>query len=111
MKQGNGGRPKISVIVPCQNSYQHLRQILDSLRAQTFQDFEKILVNDGSDDPDSISFNDSLADNLCVLRQHNMGIPAARNSGVLQAWGDYVLPLDCDDWLDSGFMEKACDRI
>ena len=111
MEQSEGSRPKISVIVPCYNGHQHLRQTLDSLRAQTFQDFETILVDDGSDDPDTIAFIDSLADDLCVLRQPNMGLPAARNTGIMQARGEYVLPLDCDDWLDSGFMEKAYDRI
>jgi glycosyltransferase involved in cell wall biosynthesis len=75
------------VVLPCYNSHRYLQMTLDSLRAQTFRDFETILVDDGSDDPDTLAFIDSLADDVRVLRQPITGLPAARNTGILHAKG------------------------
>jgi hypothetical protein len=111
MDRSTDDRPGVSVVLPCYNSHRYLQKTLDSLRAQTYRDFEMILVDDGSDDPDTLAFIDSLADDVQVLRQPNSGLAAARNTGILHAKGDYVLPLDCDDWLDPAFLEKAHERI
>ena len=97
MDRSRENRARVSVVLPCYNSHRYLQKTLDSLRAQTFRDFEMILVDDGSDDPDTLAFIDSLADDVRVLRQPNTGLPAARNTGILHAKGEYVLPLDCDD--------------
>ena len=103
--------PEVSVILPCYNSHRFLQQTIDSLRAQTFRDFEIILVNDGSTDPDTISFIASLADDVQVIEQHNMGLSAARNTGIRAARGTLILPLDCDDWLDPTTLQKMRDRL
>ncbi len=102
---------KISVILPCFNSHQHLQQTLDSLRAQTFRDFEIILVDDGSNDPDTVSFLDNMGDDIRMIRQMNMGLPAARNTAIRHAQGKYILPLDCDDWLAPEYLQTAYDLI
>ena len=103
--------PKISVILPCYNSHLHLQETLDSLRAQTFNDFEIVLVDDGSNDPDTIAYLDALPDDVRMIRQINMGLPAARNTAFHHAQGQYVLPLDCDDWLEPNYLQCAYDTI
>lgn len=97
---------KVSVVLPCYNSHRFLQQTLDSLRTQTFQDFEIILVNDGSNDPETIAFIDGIGDDVQVIHQHNMGLAAARNTGIRAAKGTFILPLDCDDWLEPTMLEK-----
>ncbi len=99
--------PTISVILPCYNSHLYLQETLDSLRAQTFRDFEIVLVDDGSNDPDTIKMLDNLGDDVRMIRQINMGLPAARNTAFRHARGEYVLPLDCDDWLAPNYLETA----
>ncbi|MBL4747944.1 MAG: glycosyltransferase family 2 protein [Magnetovibrio sp.] len=103
--------PEISVILPCYNSHLHLQETLDRLRVQTFTDFETILVDDGSNDPDTIAFLDALPDDIHIVRQINMGLPAARNTAFRHARGKYVLPLDCDDWLDPQYLQCTYDIL
>jgi len=103
--------PEISVILPCYNSHLYLQETLDSLRAQTYKDFEIILVDDGSDDPDTIAYLDALPGDVRMVRQINMGLPAARNTAFRQARGKYVLPLDCDDWLEPQYLQCAYDTM
>lgn len=98
--------PAISVVLPCYNAHRHLAQTLASLRAQTFRNFETIIVDDGSTDPDTVAFLDALDCDVRVLRQENRGLPGARNAGFRAARGALVLPLDCDDWLDPSALEK-----
>lgn len=100
-----GGGVSISVVLPCYNAHRHLAQTLDSLRAQTFRNFEMIIVDDGSTDPETIAFLADLDDDIRQLRQDNRGLPSARNAGFRAARGEFVLPLDCDDWLDPTALE------
>ena len=99
--------PEISVILPCYNSHLHLQQTLDSLRAQTYRDFEIVLVDDGSNDPNTIAYLDALPDDVRMIRQENLGLPGARNTAFRNARGTYVLPLDCDDWLEPTYLDRA----
>lgn len=98
--------PAISVVLPCYNAHRHLAQTLASLRAQTFRNFETIIVDDGSTDPDTVAFLDAIDCDVRVLRQENRGLPGARNAGFRAARGEFVLPLDCDDWLEPSALEK-----
>ncbi|MCR4378607.1 MAG: glycosyltransferase family 2 protein [Rhodospirillales bacterium] len=111
LKPHDSTAPKISVILPCYNSHLYLQETLDSLRAQTFTDFEIVLVDDGSSDPDTITYLDALSDDVRIVRQINMGLPAARNTAFRHARGHYVLPLDCDDWLEPNYLQCAYDVI
>lgn len=99
--------PLVSVIFPCFNAVEFLPCALDSLRAQTFGDFEIIIVDDGSTDPATIAYLDALPGDIRLLRQENRGLPGARNAGIEAAQGRYVVPLDCDDWLEPDFLEKT----
>ena len=94
--------PKLSVIVPVYNTEKYLRECIDSILAQTFTDFELILVNDGSTDG-SGAICDEYAkqdERIRVIHQENGGITVARKSGVRVARGEYVTFVDSDDWID-----------
>jgi len=99
--------PAVSVIVPCFNGGRFLDGLMDSLARQTFRDFEIIIVDDGSDDPKTISRFEALEDRVRVIRQDNRGLSAARNAGISSARADLVLPLDCDDVIEPLFLAEA----
>lgn len=102
-------RPLISVIVPCYNQAIFLPEALESLLKQTFQNWEVIIVDDGSpDNTKEVSCNYLARD--CRFRyiyQDNAGLPAARNFGIANARGEYILPLDADDKIADTYIEKA----
>ena len=87
---------RFSVIIPTYNRQELLRQALDSVWAQTFTDYEVIVVDDGSADG-TLDYLNSLGDRVQVLRQANQGPGAARNLGLSIARGDYIAFLDSDD--------------
>jgi glycosyltransferase involved in cell wall biosynthesis len=103
-------RPLLSVVIPFYNGGAFLRETLDSLAAQTTQDFEVILVNDGSDDPESLRALDEVraAGRVRVIDVPHGGPSAARNAGARAARSEYLMFLDCDDLLDAGAVEKLC---
>lgn len=100
-------RPAITVFLPCYNAHAFLPRALDSLTAQTFQNFETIIVNDGSTDPDTLAYLETVPDHVRVIHQENRGLAGARNRGFSEAGADLILPLDCDDWLAPTFLEDA----
>jgi hypothetical protein len=68
---------------------------------------EIIIVDDGSTDPATIAYLHGLPDDIRIIRQENQGLPSARNAGFTAARGEFVAPLDCDDWLEPDFLEKT----
>jgi glycosyltransferase involved in cell wall biosynthesis len=99
---------KVSVIIPCYNHGQYLDEAVDSIVHQTFQDFEVIVVNDGSTDELTIEkLKHYDKPKTMVLHITNQGLAAARNNGIRKAQGEYILPLDADDYFESTFLEKA----
>lgn len=105
-KEKKVARPRVSVVIPCYNTPSFLGQAIDSVRAQTYPDIEIIVVDDGSNDPETIASLDRLGSDVLLIRQENRGLPAARNVGFVAAKGDFILPLDADDWLEPTFVEK-----
>lgn len=90
---------RFSIIIPVYNVEQYIRQCIDSALNQTFNDYEIILIDDGSLDK-SGEICDEYAEkyqNVKVYHQKNQGLSVARNEGVLQAQGDYIWFLDSDD--------------
>lgn len=99
--------PAVSIVVPCFNGGRFLDGLLASLARQTFRDFEIIVVDDGSTDPDTLKRIASLPSEIIVVRQANAGLAAARNAGFERATAELVLPLDCDDELEPSFLAEA----
>jgi len=96
-----GIAPLVSVIVPAYRVTESIAATLDSVLAQTFTDYEIIVVNDGS--PDTEELESVLApyrDRIVYLRQENQGLSGARNTGIRAARGKYIAPLDTDDMWD-----------
>ena len=104
--------PAVSVVLPIYNGEAFLGDTLDSLRAQTFADFELICVDDGSTDGtaevlDRYRRHDSR---ITVLHQENSGAAIARNNGIAAARGRYLAILDSDDIYESTFLEDLYSR-
>ncbi|MGE3149117.1 MAG: glycosyltransferase family 2 protein [Pseudorhodoplanes sp.] len=99
--------PTVSVVVPCYNGGRFLDGLLACLAAQTFRDFEIVIVNDGSTDEATRRKLASLEPAIRVVHQDNRGLPGARNTGFREARADYVLPLDCDDTIEPSFLAEA----
>lgn len=87
---------KVSIIIPCYNQAQYLGEAIESALDQTYENIEIIVVNDGS--PDKTKEVASLFP-VKLVNQANKGLASARNTGIMNAMGDYVLPLDSDDFL------------
>lgn len=100
--------PVISVIVPVYNVEPYLCQCLDSLLAQDFDDWEAILVDDGSTDGSGAVCDEyATADSrFRVIHQANGGVANARNAALTEAVGEYICFVDPDDWIDSWFFAQ-----
>ena len=99
--------PLISVIVPVCNVEPYLELALDSIRYQSYQQLEIILVDDGSTDDSSSICKKYLNQDLRFkyIYQENAGLSAARNTGIAAASGEYITFVDSDDWLDTSAIE------
>ncbi len=99
----------ISIIVPVYNTEKQLRKCIDSILNQTFNEFELILVNDGSTDRSGIICDEySLLDNrIKVIHQDNSGVSSARNAGLRVSKGDHFCFIDSDDWIETDFLEDG----
>ena len=97
----------ISVIVPVYNVEAYLHRCIDSILNQSYKDFELILVDDGSEDHSGeICDEYGKYENVKVIHQTNHGVSAARNAGLEQSRGEYILFVDADDWLAEDALEK-----
>ncbi|MBE6349542.1 MAG: glycosyltransferase [Spirochaetaceae bacterium] len=101
--------PKISIIVPVYKVEKYLSKCIDSILAQTFKDFELILINDGSPDNSPKICNDYAQKDsrIKVIHQKNAGVSAARNAGLDIAKGEYIGFVDSDDWIEPSTYEIA----
>jgi len=102
-------QPLISVIVPCYNQAQYMDECLQSVLDQTYQNWECIIVNDGSpDDTEEVALQWTEKDTRFIyLKKENGGLSSARNAGIEIAKGEWILPLDCDDKIGSQYLELA----
>ncbi len=99
--------PKISVVIPCYNAHRYLADVLASVRAQSFLDYEIVIVDDGSTDPATSAFLESVGDDVRLVRKSNGGLSSARNAGFAAASGTYVLPLDADDEIAPDMLART----
>lgn len=107
MKQEAVGSPAISVIVPIYNMEKLMRKCLDSILAQTFQDYECLLIDDGSKDGSPAICDEYAAKDPRFKAYHkpNGGLSDARNYGIERAQGEYTIFFDPDDWVDADCLE------
>jgi O-antigen biosynthesis protein len=101
------GNPVISVIIPCYNQGQYIDDAVDSVLAQTFQDFQIIIVNDGSTDEftnEKLRYYNKAK--TSVVRTENKGLSAARNTGFLRANSEFIQFLDADDIISPSKFEE-----
>lgn len=105
--KAGAARPAVSVVVPCYNGGRFLDGLMASLARQTFRDFEIIVVDDGSTDPETLRKFAEIKDRARVVHQDNRGLSAARNAGIRAAQADLVLPLDCDNSIEPPFLAEA----
>ena len=99
-------KPKFSIIIPLYNKAPYIRKALESVAAQTFTDWECIIVNDGSTDNSMERIRGLEDERIRVISQTNMGVAAARNNGVAASAGEYICFLDADDWWEPEFLAE-----
>ena len=99
--------PKISIIVPIYKTEQYLQRCIDSILAQTFTNFELLLIEDGSpDNSGKICDKYALIDSrIKVYHKENGGVSSARNLGLDHATGEWITFCDSDDWVNKDWLE------
>lgn len=106
------GPPQVTVVIPCYGVAAYIRGCLESVFAQTFQDFEVIVVNDGS--PDTPAFERELAPFLPRVRyikRENGGVAAARNTALSAAQGTWIAGIDPDDLWTPQYLETQMGML
>ncbi len=101
-----GSVPKVSIVIPSYNAMQFLPRTVDSVIKQTFQDFEIVIINDGSTDNIKEWAKTVEDKRLRLISQPNQGQSAARNEGIEQSSGQYIAFLDSDDLWAPSKLEK-----
>lgn len=108
MEDNMTDKTKVSVIIPCYNQGEFLKEAVDSVLASDYKNIEIIIVNDGSDDGITEKVLESINHPLVkIIHQQNQGLPSARNNGINASSGKYILPLDADDKIHPSYISKA----
>ena len=105
--------PKVSIIVPVYNTEKYLARCINSIIAQSFTDFELILVNDGSTD-NSLKICEEYAtkdSRIVVIHKENGGVSSARNKGLDIANGEWISFVDADDWISISYLSDLITDI
>lgn len=99
---------KVSVIMPCFNDGAYIMEAIQSLENQSYHDYELLVIDDGSDDIQTIEILNSLdREYLTLLKTNHLGPSGARNYGIEHSNGEYILPLDSDDKIEPTYIEQA----
>ena len=107
------GGIQVSVVIPVYNVEKYLEQCVSSILRQTYEGYEVILVDDGSTD-NSGKLCDSFAKQDCrvhVVHKENGGLSSARNVGIRNSVGEYIVFIDSDDWVDSRYLETLLNEM
>ncbi|MDD7136018.1 MAG: glycosyltransferase family 2 protein [Bacteroidales bacterium] len=102
---------KVSIIVPVYNIENYIRVCIESILAQTYESFELILVDDGSKDNSGILCDEYAAidSRVKVIHKENGGVSSARNTGLQQAKGKWIMHVDGDDWIEPDMIESLIE--
>ena len=105
--------PEVSIIVPVYNVEKYLERCIESILAQTFTDFELILVDDGSCDKskDICNYYEKKDFRVKVISKSQEGVSRARNVGIEYAKGEFILFSDSDDYVEADWCEKLLKSI
>lgn len=106
-------QPLVSIIVPCYNQEKYILECLDSVKAQTYSNWECIVIDDGSID-NTKQLIQSYIQNEKRIKYHfqqNTGVSIARNNAIKMSSGKYILPLDGDDKIGNSYIEKAVGQF
>ncbi len=106
--------PKFSVIVPVYNTEKYLRKCIDSILNQSYDDYEIIIVNDGSTDSSKKIINEyckTFPSKIKGVHKKNGGLSDARNKGVKKACGDYLLFVDSDDYIEKNLLKTLSKKL
>jgi glycosyltransferase involved in cell wall biosynthesis len=119
---------KVNIVVPVFNQEEYVEQCLQSALHQTYTNFDVTLVNDGSTDHSRVVVQEMLdrwnaeerpkhandksgmwdfGGKLKIIDRDNKGLSASRNEGIRSGDGEFILPLDSDDWIDTTYLEKT----
>lgn len=103
----------ISIIIPIYNAEKYIRRCIDSTLVQTYQDFELVLINDGSEDHSlEICKDYAVSDKrIIVITQKNNGVSSARNKGIEASHGEWITFIDADDYIDQEYIEQLYKNI
>lgn len=107
-------QPKVSIIIPCYNQGEYLPEAINSILNQNWKNFEVIIVNDGSNDRDTLRVirrYEGMDNKIKVIHTCNQGLPSARNNGIKKACGKYIFPLDADDKVHPLIFEKLIPKL
>lgn len=99
---------KVSIVIPCFNQAEYLSDAIESALCQTYKNIEVIVVNDGSTDNTREIIGKYK--NVICIDQENRGLSGARNAGVAEASGEYILTLDADDEISPLYIEKTIGK-
>lgn len=104
-------KPFFSVVIPLYNKQSYVKETIESALAQTFEDFEIVVVNDGSTDESAEVVSAIKDDRIRLIHQDNAGVSVARNRGIKEANAKYVAFLDADDLWLPGFLQTIYKLI
>jgi len=106
-------KSKVSIIVPVYNSELYLTKCLNSVISQTFSNLEIILVNDGSTDSSPKIINEDVIkdDRIVAIHKENGGIGSAYKAAFEVMFGDYILFVDSDNWLELDAIENGYEAL
>lgn len=106
-------KPLVSIIIPVYNVQDYLVRCLDSVVNQTYNNIEILIINDGSTDNSSEIIQDykKRYNNIVIYDQKNSGQASARNKGIKECSGEYILFVDSDDWIDLNCVEECVQTL
>lgn len=111
MKKNN--QVKFSIIIPVYNSEKYIQKCINSILNQTYDNYEIIIINDGSTDNtlNIINSNYKKRNNMIIVNKENQGVSVARNLGIQHAKGEWITFLDADDWIEDNTLEIINQKI
>ncbi len=99
---------EFAVIITSYNLGKYLKKAIDSVHKQTLKDVQLVVVDDCSDDPETVRILDEISDSVQVIRmKENKGVSSARNEGIKNTNSKYICCLDADDYIEPTYLEKA----